>query len=189
MQLLRNGVDRTVIAPYADIGLTAIRLGVRSASREMGFAKPRPGELTHSASPQADDRSRRDAESRSDSVGVGNRLRRDETNRCANRRRNDHLDDSRPDTGAGVLRNHEGTEPFEKAGRVAGIDLTPNPSPFRRGEPYFSRDSSSGSLRRACSASFATLSSAMAVFSLINAFLNRRMRIPNSESAWSLSAS
>ena len=129
MQLLRNGVDRMVIAPYADIGLTAIRLGVRSASREMGFAKPRPGELTHSASPQADDRSRRDAESRSDSVGVGNRLRRDETNRYANRRRNDHLDDSRPDTGAGVLRNYEGTEPFEKAVRVEGIDLTPNPSP------------------------------------------------------------
>ena len=54
-----------------------------------------------------------------------NRLRRDEANRGANRRRNDHLDDSRPDTRSGVFRDHEGTEPFEKAGRVAGIEPHP----------------------------------------------------------------
>src|SRR5260370_31139310 len=41
-------------------------------------------------------------------MGERHRLRRDEADRRANRRRHDHLDDSRPHTGAGILRNHEG---------------------------------------------------------------------------------
>ena len=59
------------------------------------------------ASPEADDCCRRDAKSRANSMGERHRLRRDEADRGADSRRNDHLDNSRPHTGAGLLRDHE----------------------------------------------------------------------------------
>jgi len=43
-------------------------------------------------------------------MGEWNRVRRDEAYSCANRWRNDHLDDSRPHTSAGVLRDYDGTD-------------------------------------------------------------------------------
>ena len=79
------------------------------------------GEVTHegveaaasgcssAASTEADDPRCRDAESRAHSMGERYRLRRDEANRRANRRRHDHLDDSRLLSGASLLRNHERT--------------------------------------------------------------------------------
>ena len=59
------------------------------------------------AQAETDDGGGRDAESGADPVGERDRLGCDETDRGADRRRHDHLDDSCADSGAGLLRDDE----------------------------------------------------------------------------------
>ena len=57
---------------------------------------------------KADDGLRRACQPCSDSLGIRHRLRCDEADRCAHRRRHDYFDHPRPDSGARLLRHDEG---------------------------------------------------------------------------------